>query len=194
MNRAETGKIMSVLAVTYQNFYAGFTAEKKEQALEVWHMVLEEYPYSLVQYAVKAVIASSKFPPTPAEIIEQIHFLRKEPELSEAEAWVYISRAIKGSSYRTMDEWQKLPEVLKKTVSVEQLHSWSSVKPDDIETIIRASFLRAFRGVQEREKKYTLLPESVRANIGEIRGGTEFYLEQSIDEDGQADKGREDLT
>lgn len=176
MNKTETAKIMSVLSVTYPNFYAGFSVEKKEQALDIWHVVLEDYPYALVQQAVKAVITSSKFPPTPAEIIEQIKFIQKEPEMTEVEAWGYISKAIKNSTYRAAEEWEKLPEVLKKIVSPDLLRSWSTIKADDVETVIHSNFLRTFREVQARDKKYDLLPNSVKDKLGEIRGKDERML------------------
>lgn len=184
MTKAEVSKIMTVLQVAYPRYYAGQSEEEKRQAVSLWHMMLEEYPYELVQQAVKSVIATNKFPPTVAEVIEKIGFLKSSGGMTELEAWGYVSKAIRASAYRAQEEWEKLPAELQRIVSPDLLRSWAMVEGDNVETVLQSNFLRTFRAAQERQKTYDAVPKEVKifmANIGNGAGGLLSATEESDD-------------
>ena len=189
MTKEDVSKIMTVLQVAYPRYYAGQSAEEKLQAINLWHMMLEEYPYELVQKAVKTVIATNKFPPAISEIIEKIGFLKSEGSMTELEAWGYISKAIRGSTYRAKEEWEKLPEELKHIVSPDMLRSWARVEADNAETVLQSNFLRTFRAAQERKKTYEAVPSDVKEYMTQIGGSANELL--SMPRSGACDLERE---
>lgn len=169
MTKEETGKIMMVLAMAYPKYYAGQTKEERKQAVALWHSMLEEYPVDLVGQAVKAVIATSVFPPAIAEINTMIRTLRNSGmEMTELEAWSYVSKAIRSSAYRAKEAWAGLPKELQKYVSPDMLRAWAMVEADDVETVLQSNFLRTYRAAKDRQKQYDALPISVKEYTKEL--------------------------
>lgn len=179
MTKAEVAKVMTVLQVVYPRYYAGQSEEEKRQAVSLWHMMLEEHPYELVQQAVKSVIATNKFPPTVAEVIEKIGLLKSSGGMTELEAWGYISKAIRASTYRAQEEWEKLPAELQRIVSPDLLRSWAMVEGDNVETVLQSNFLRTFRAAQERQKTYDAVPREVKIFMANIGSGVYELLSET---------------
>ncbi len=176
MTKEETAKIMSVLEVAFPRYYAGQGEDKKRQALNLWHLMLREYPYDLVAMAVKATIANNVFPPVISEIIEKIQTIKNGGDMTELEAWGHISKAIRSSVYRSQEEWEKLPEELRRVVTPDLLRSWSMVEADDVETVIQSNFLRTYRAAKKRQKEYDALPGSVKEYMEKIGVDTNGML------------------
>lgn len=179
MTKAEVAKVMTVLQVVYPRYYAGQSEEEKRQAVSLWHMMLEEHPYELVQQAVKSVIATNKFPPTVAEVIEKIGLLKSSGGMTELEAWGYISKAIRASTYRAQEEWEKLPAELQRIVSPDLLRSWAMVEGDNVETVLQSNFLRTFRAAQERQRTYDAVPREVKIFMANIGSGVNELLSET---------------
>lgn len=163
MNEKETAAVMALFRTAYPRYYAGLGEEETRSAVALWHKMLEGYEAAEVGMAVKAIIATNKFPPTVAEVIEQLNELRRGGEMGELEAWGYISRALRNAAYHAQEEWEALPEELQRAVSPDLLHSWAMVDGEDAETVIQSNFMRTFRAMQARRKKQEALPGNVRA-------------------------------
>jgi len=176
LTKEETAKIMSVLEVAFPRYYAGQGEEKKRTALNLWHLMLQEYPYDLVAAAVKATIATNVFPPVISEIIGKIQTIKQGSDMTELEAWGYIGKAIRSSCYRSQEEWEKLPEELRHVVTPDLLRSWAMVESDDVETVIQSNFLRTFRAAKKRQKEYDALPGSVKEYMAKIGVDTDGML------------------
>ena len=176
MTKAETAKIMAVFQAAYPRYYAGQSEEEQRQAVSLWASMLADYPYELVVAAVKAVIATSKFPPAVADVIEKINAIQRDGEMTELEAWGYISRAIRNSTWHAQEEWERLPEELRRVVSPDLLRSWATVEADEVETVIHSNFLRTFRAAQARQKEYDALPGSVKQYMAQIGVKTDGLL------------------
>ena len=101
MNREETIKILSVLRGAYPGFYRDIGRQEAEATISLWGSMFEEEPYELVGAAVKAFIAgdSKGFPPAIGQIKERVRKLTSGPEMTESEAWSYVSKALRNSSY-----------------------------------------------------------------------------------------------
>ena len=95
MTFQETAKIMAVFKAAYPRYYANIDVEEARRVTTLWASMLADYSYETVSNAAKALIVSSKFPPTIAEVIEKIQLLTKEPELTEGEAWSMVRKAIR---------------------------------------------------------------------------------------------------
>lgn len=175
MKNSETAMLMAALKLAYPKYYVGQTEDESRQAAKLWNSMLEDYTYADVMPAVKAVIVTSKFPPTIADIIEKIRDFRGR-EMNELEAWGYISKAVRNGSWHAEEEWKRLPENLQKIVSPEMIRTWARAEADDVETVICSHFSRTFRAVQAKQKEREMLPSSVKQYITQIRGGEERML------------------
>lgn len=162
MTKKETIAIMAMLKASYPRYYADMGAEDVETAINLWYTMLKEYDGKIVGQAVKSVIATSKYPPTVAEVLEKIKLITGKEEMTEMEAWSYISKAVSNSTYHALEEWEKLPEQLQKVVSPDLLRSWAVIEGDDVQTVIQSNFLRTFRAKEKRRKDIESLPSSAK--------------------------------
>lgn len=163
MTIEEMGKIMSILAVAYPKYYSEQTKEEKKQALILWYSMMGDYPADLVANAVKAVIAKSVFPPAIAEVMQMINDLQNNcQEMTELEAWGYVSKAIRSSAYRAKEAWEGLPAQLQKCVTPDMLRVWAAVGTGEVETVVQSNFNRTYRAMLAQQKQYDALPASVK--------------------------------
>ena len=116
MTFQETAKIMAVFKAAYPRYYANIDVEEARRVTTLWASMLADYSYETVSNAAKALIVSSKFPPTIAEVIEKIQLLTKEPELTEGEAWSMVRKAIRNGIYGYKEEYRKLPDKVKTAI------------------------------------------------------------------------------
>lgn len=163
MTKEEMGKIMTILAVAYPKYYADQTKDERKQAVLLWYSMFQEYPADLVGQAVKAVIATAVFPPSIAEVNAMIGKLQNDcQEMTELEAWGYVSRAIRSSAYRAQEAWESLPAEIKRCVSADMLHAWAMVEDENVETVLQSNFIKTYRAAKIRQKQYDALPLSVK--------------------------------
>lgn len=162
MTKKETIAIMAMLKASYPRYYGDMGAEDIETAINLWYTMLKDYDGKIVYQAVKAVIATNKYPPTVAEVLEKIKLITGKEEMTEMEAWSYISKAVSNSTYHALEEWEKLPEQLQKAVSPDLLRSWATIEGDDVQTIIQSHFLKTFRANEKRRKDIESLPSSAK--------------------------------
>ena len=81
MNKLETNKILTTIAAVYQNF------EINEFKQGIWHELLKDIEFRHAGTALMETLRSSKFPPTPADIIEKARvemFIAKKQEEERA--------------------------------------------------------------------------------------------------------------
>lgn len=114
MTRDETIKILMVIQAAYPNF----KPPDKTVAVNLWHEMLSDYPYEKVSVAVKAYIRTDRsgFAPGIGAVVDIMQSLFGDQEKSEAEAWELVLKAVGNSGYNAEEEFQKLPEILKRVV------------------------------------------------------------------------------
>lgn len=164
MTREETIKLLSVLKCAYPSFYRDITKQEAERSIQLWMLMFDE-PYELVGAAVKSFIAGDTkgFPPAIGQIKEQIRLLTRKEEMTEIEAWSYVSKALKNSTYGSEDEFAKLPQEVQAVVhDPGQLRQWAMSQSDEVETVIASNFMRSFRAKQKSSRQYAALPEDVK--------------------------------
>ena len=165
MTREETIKILSVLRGAYPGFYRDIGRKDAEATISLWGSMFEEEPYELVGAAVKAFIAgdSKGFPPAIGQIKERVRKLTSGPEMTEAEAWSYVSKALRNSAYGSEEEFRKLPPEVQAVVhDPGQLREWATLDAEEVQTVVSSNFQRSFRAKQEATKEYMALPSEVK--------------------------------
>ena len=165
MNREETIKVLAVLRGAYPAFYRDITKQEAESTISLWGSMFDEEPYELVGAAVKAFISgdSKGFPPAIGQIKELIRKITQPEEMTEQEAWVYVSKALRNSTYGSEEEFAKLPPEVQSVVhDPGQLKQWAMSPADEVETVIASNFMRSFRAKQKATKEYQALPTEVK--------------------------------
>jgi hypothetical protein len=159
MTRDETKKIIRIIADSYPNYNPSCISE----TIDVWSMMLEEYPYNQIAMALKAYILTntSGFAPSIGQLVGKLK--SAEPQLNEMEAWSLVSKAIRNGYYGAEEEFAKLPEVVQKAVgNPANLRAWSHTDEQSIENVVQSNFLRTYRVVVKRESESAKLPDSLR--------------------------------
>lgn len=169
MTKEETLKIMSVLKTAYPRYYVNQTKDELVNAVNLWSMMLEEYEYEVVSGAVKAIIATAKFPPTIAEVIERIGKITSPEELDASDAWLLVKKAIRNSTYNSEREFERLPEAVQMVVgSPEQLRAWACDEESATDTVTASNFRRDYNIKIDRIKEYRAMPQSVKDMLASV--------------------------
>ena len=91
--------------------------------------------------------------------------------MTEYEAWNTVKKAIGNGYYGCVEEFGKLPEILRRLVgSPNQLRDWATMESEALNTVVASNFMRSYRVRAEREREYLLLPSDVKAFMAELSG------------------------
>lgn len=180
MTRQETGIIMDILTTAYPRFYTGSDAPDVRKVINLWAEMFANDDVRVVAAAVKSVIESDEkgFPPTIGQVKAKMRMICAPDELSEAEAWGLVAKAIRNSGYEAQEEFEKLPPLIRRIVgSPNQLRDWSQMDSDAVHSVVASNFQRSYRAKAAREKEVQALPADVRAVVMQIAGGGALALE-----------------
>ena len=162
MTKNDVAELIMILKEYYPRDVESTNIETKVSA---WHLLLRDYEKNIILNVALAFVSTDTkgFMPTPGQIINKISVIRKsDNDMTEMEAWGYISKAIRNSIYNSKEEYYNLPEILQKCVTPELLRDWAMVEGDDVQTVIQSNFLRTFRVKRENIKEFEALPKSVQ--------------------------------
>lgn len=153
--------------------YPNYKPNNISETVDVWQMMLSDYDYNLVAMALKAYILSdtSGFAPAISQIIAKIQTISRPQELSEAEAWALVSRAIRNSGYNSVEEFAKLPPLVQKAVGLpDQLRTWA-LDENYNEQVVSSNFMRCYRTELARHEELSKMPAEVKALIENVSKG-----------------------
>lgn len=131
MTRDETVKVLMMIQAAYPNY----NPPDKTVTVNLWNGMLQDYSYEQVSAAIKAYIRTDQkgFAPSVGEVVGKLQLLFGNSEdLNALEAWTLVLKAIKNSAYHSDEEFEKLPELVKKAVgSPMQLKEWAISEVND---------------------------------------------------------------
>ena len=177
MTVIEAKKIIAVMLVSFPNF----KPTDVDSMAETWADMLSEYSYSQVSMALKAYIVSdtSGFAPAIGQLVGKIQTISQPQELNEMEAWSLVSRAIRNSTYNSVEEFAKLPPLVQKAVGLpDQLRIWA-MDENYNEQVASSNFIKCYRTEVARSQELSKMPSDVRKIIERACNGS--YVAQ-IDE------------
>ena len=153
-----------VIVASIKSLYPNWKLEDPKLTVDTWAVVLEDYDYKAIQYAVKrfALTDKSGFPPSIGQLIGQLQEASENGGLSGMEAWSLVLRAIRNSAYNSETEFANLPKTVQRAVgSPNTLRSWALTDIDST-SVLQSNFLRIYASVVESERKEAVLPERMR--------------------------------
>lgn len=171
MTREETLAIMSVLRAAYPTYYRDMTRHEAESVVALWEEMFRDDTAEVVALAVKAHIANDKkgFPPHIGAIKEAIVKITTPEQMTEAEAWSLVIRAISNGTYGSQKEFDALPPVLQRLVgSPNQLKEWAAMDADVVSSVVASNFQRSYRARAASEREMLSLPGDVRQAMQSI--------------------------
>lgn len=169
MTQNETNLIMAILTAAYPGYYEKKKEDDIKAIRDLWAMMFVDEPYELVQAAVRTLVKSRVYPSPPAigEVTAAIYKLRHPDELTDAEAWQLVKRALRNSLYGASEEYARLPERVQRCIgSPSQLRDWATMDVDDLDSVVASNFRRAYSARCEYDREYEALPGDVREMLG----------------------------
>lgn len=74
-----------------------------------------------------------------------------------------VWRAVQRSGYNSREEFDRLPDTLRRLVgSPEQLKAWSQMDADTVQSVIASNFQRSYQARAKQEADFMALPEDVK--------------------------------
>lgn len=111
MNKQEATKLLALIKIAYPTSYRDMDEPSKKATVSMWQMSFPDVPYPIMEQAFNHFRMVSKFPPTVAEMVEElknIHFQATECALIQKglgnEEGVRQYRAIMGYTARYKDD------------------------------------------------------------------------------------------
>ena len=150
--------------------YPNYKPNNVSETVDVWYMMLSDYDYNLIARALKTYILSdtSGFAPSIGQLVAKMQTINTPQELSEAEAWALVSKAIRNSGYNSVEEFAKLPPLVQKAVGLpDQLKIWA-MDENYNEQVVSSNFMRCYRTELARSEELSKMPKDVKALINNI--------------------------
>lgn len=183
MTREETVKIIRIMCDCYPNYKPNNLSE----TVDVWNMMLENYSYEQVSVALKAYINSdiSGFAPSIGQLIGKIQTISQPQELDGMAAWGLVSKALRNGTYGAVEEFNKLPPLVKQAVGMpDNLKNWATSDYQTIETVIQSNFLRTYETVVKRVNEINRMPDNIKSLIKKANANSyKAQIEQKFQRD-----------
>jgi hypothetical protein len=183
MTREETVKIIRIMCDCYPNYKPNNLSE----TVDVWNMMLENCTYEQVSVALKAYINSdiSGFAPSIGQLIGKIQTISQPQELDGMTAWGLVSKALRNGTYGAVEEFNKLPPLVKQAVGMpDNLKNWATSDYQTIETVIQSNFLRTYETVVKRANEINRMPDDIKSLIEKANANSyKAQIEQKFQRD-----------
>lgn len=183
MTREETVKIIRIMCDCYPNYKPNNLSE----TVDVWQMMLDEYSYNQVSIALKAYVTSdtSGFAPSVGEIVAKIQLVSQPQELDGMTAWGLVSKALRNGTYGAVEEFNKLPPLVKQAVGMpDNLKNWATSDYQTIETVIQSNFLRTYETIVKRANEINRMPDNIKSLIKKTNANSyKAQIEQKFQRD-----------
>lgn len=148
--------------------YPNYKPNNLSETVDVWNMMLEEYSYSQISMALKTYVHSdtSGFAPSIGQLIGKIQTISQPQELDGMAAWGLVSKALRNGTYGAVEEFNKLPPLVKQAVGMpDNLKNWATSDYQTIETVIQSNFLRTYETIVKRANEINRMPDNIKSLI-----------------------------
>jgi hypothetical protein len=164
MQRSEIAKILTTIAVVFPGF------EPTEARVQVYHRLLGDLEYGVVDRAVGRILSLSRFAPSIAEIREQALAVEQPDASTAAEAWGRAWDAVRRyGNYHQVEAYMAMGI---DAAYIVRLIGWEAFCMETEFGVLRGQFMNMYGQVAKREAREALLPPALR--VGQIERGGDF--------------------
>lgn len=171
MTELDAKQVLQICKINWPQSFQKLNAEEMRAMLDLWTEMFKDDSATLVKAAVKTIIAAGnrEFAPNVGAIKEQMRKLTAgAEEMTEAEAWAKIRKAISNGYYGAEQEFEKLPPLCRTVVgSPQQLREWSTMDSETVHSVVSSNVQRAYKTIQRRERESAKVPEDIKARFSE---------------------------
>lgn len=138
-----------------------------KSGLKVWLDNLSDLPTAEVKQAVRAVIMTSPFPPTIADIRKMVAEGKVSNLPIAEEAWGKVRKALQNSLYNSKEQFERLDDISKSIIgSPGALAVYASMNADEVETVIKSHFIKSYNEIRQRRVARAPLAVGVMEALG----------------------------
>lgn len=150
MNKKEFAVGIKILEDAYTNFHVSDTDSK----MSTWYELLKDIGRDQFIDGIRRAILTNKYPPTVAELRA---LMCHHTEITETEAWGYMSKALSNSVYHAAEEWARLPESVRAIVSPDLMREWALLDTESVQTVIASNFMRSYKAKTKMSRDQQLI-------------------------------------
>ena len=166
MTQKETAYLLSILRAAYPRFYYDVSPDDLKISVDTWAVMLSDTNLEIATVALQRLIATSKFPPTIAEMRESISAVVHPDMPDSGDAWGEVIKAISNYGYYRQEEaLQSMREPV--ALAVKRM-GWRDLCMSENGMADRAHFLRIYETMEKRTAEDNLLPTSLKEKIALI--------------------------
>ena len=162
MQKEDVKELMTVLKAAYPSNYRNMPEPEMIDVAILWYKMFCEYEAVLVAAALDNYIKANKYPPTIAGLQEQIDLLTNHGNSNE-ELWAMVLKAIKNSTYGSVEEYNKLPEECQRWLGGPSgLKDLGMIDTDTVNTVLHGQFLKTIGDIKASKKAQAGLSQELR--------------------------------
>lgn len=157
MTREECVSIVRAISATYPNF----TMDDPTETVNGWFLFLEEFDYDTIIRALRTFVntSNSQYAPSVSQLIDLTYKDADANDLTEADAWGFVRKAIGRSGNYELEEFDKLPETVQRAVgSSSVLHAWA-MDENFNESVVQSNFLKSYREELRKQRINRRIPK-----------------------------------
>ena len=150
MTRDETKALIRAIS----GLYPSFKPEDPTLMVDMWTQVLADYPLEAAKQALLIYARENVtgFAPTPGNLI-QITSRKYTSRIGELEAWELVKKAIRNGSYHSEEEFEKLPQEIRKAIGAPSYLRDRAMDENYNEAVEASNFARAYRTILDRQRE-----------------------------------------
>jgi hypothetical protein len=160
MTKEEIMKLLAIIHSSFPNHYKNFDEMMLKLSVQMWHKAFEDQSFPVVFGAVSKYILSHKFPPTIADIREEVvNMVNPKAMKSSQEAWEEVILAIKKFGfYRQGEGIKTLDETSQRAV---RTIGWDNICKSENIGIERSNFYKLYDALNKGTKEQAILPTAL---------------------------------
>ena len=167
MTRDEVVATLKILKIAYPGFYSKMSARDGIDAINVWCEMFDEDDVNAVKCALYKILEEhADYPPTIADIKIKLKELRQavSGEKTSEELWQILKNAVSNGYYGAKEEFEKLPDELKKFLgSPYALKELSQIDTSTLNTVTKGQFLKQISSIRDKVKFERETPPEITA-------------------------------
>lgn len=175
MTRADAAKLVAIIVTAYPNFDKFKDAQAIASTVDLWATMFSDDDGRVIGLAVKKHIATSKWPPSVAEIREIMLEIQRPDLVPPDQAWAAVSDYMHTKGDHSGDGLQyALPPLVARAVEVIGYHNLYEMSRgtygDSKPGMDRVAFLQQYTAMYDRERARAMTPAEVLEDIDAIAG------------------------
>lgn len=165
MTKADTARLVAIVVTAYPNFDKFRDDQAVAATVNLWASIFANDDSGIVALALNKHIATSKWPPSVAEIRELMLEMQRPDLITPDKAWLAVSDLLHTEGeFNYGDLWEQLPPLIARAVeSIGWRNLWRMYC--EKAGTDRLAFIQQYGPMYEREKQRAMTPAQFASKI-----------------------------